>query len=100
MCGIAGLIDYRGTSSLEDLKSMTKAIAHRGPDDSGHFWNPVANYVVGLGHRRLSIIDTSESGHQPMSFDGLHLVFNGPLQRSTRIRVNRRVNVRSCIYKR
>jgi asparagine synthase (glutamine-hydrolysing) len=86
MCGIAGLIDYRGTSSLEDLKSMTKAISHRGPDDSGHFWNPVGNYVVGLGHRRLSIIDTSESGHQPMSFDGLHLVFNGEVYNFKEIR--------------
>jgi asparagine synthase (glutamine-hydrolysing) len=63
MCGITGLIHLDGAPvSPVILQRMTDAIAHRGPDGEGHWIE--AN--VGLGHRRLSIIDLSPAGHQPM----------------------------------
>ena len=63
MCGIAGMFNLNGepVSSLI-LKKMTAAIAHRGPDGEGFY----INGFLGLGHRRLSIIDLSSAGHQPM----------------------------------
>ncbi len=63
MCGISGLIHFDGTPvSLVILKKMTDAIAHRGPDGEGHW----IEGNVGLGHRRLAIIDLSPAGYQPM----------------------------------
>ena len=63
MCGIAGLINLNGESvSPVILKKMTDAIAHRGPDGEGHW----IEGNVGIGHRRLSIIDLTPAGHQPM----------------------------------
>lgn len=76
MCGIAGILDLKGVTGREDLLRMTDCLAHRGPDGSG-IWR---EGPVGLGHRRLSIIDP-ESGHQPMATpDGrLHISYNGEL---------------------
>ena len=63
MCGITGLINLDGAPvSPVILKRMTDAIAHRGPDGEGHW----IEGNVGLGHRRLAIIDLSPAGHQPM----------------------------------
>jgi asparagine synthase (glutamine-hydrolysing) len=77
MCGIAGIYHYRGDRSVdpETLAAMTGALAHRGPDDTGLY---VAG-PVGLGHRRLSIVDLSEAGRNPMTNEdeSLWLVFNG-----------------------
>lgn len=74
MCGICGEIYWNGQLSSETgLKPMLKALEKRGPDDGGTW---VQNQV-GLGHRRLSIIDLSDAGHQPMLDDELSLVFNG-----------------------
>ena len=61
MCGIAGLIAADGASP-DLLRRMTDTIEHRGPDDQGQW----IDGAVGLGHRRLSIVDLSPSGHQPM----------------------------------
>lgn len=55
---------------------MTNSLAHRGPDDAGTY---LFGDTVGLGHRRLSIIDVSHGGHQPMHFDDLVIVFNGEI---------------------
>lgn len=76
MCGISG---YVGDFSAELLKKMTDAQAHRGPDADGHFVDEEAR--VGLGHRRLSIVDLSAGGAQPMhSYDGRYVtVFNGEI---------------------
>jgi asparagine synthase (glutamine-hydrolysing) len=73
MCGIAGMV---GHSDETLVRSMTDALAHRGPDDSGFH---VAENVA-LGHRRLSIIDL-DGGHQPMpdASGKRHLVFNGEI---------------------
>lgn len=81
MCGIIGLVGHSNTDSF--LKSVTR-ISHRGPDDEGVF----RGENVYLGHRRLSILDLSESGHQPMhSSDGLWtIIFNGEIYNHQEIR--------------
>jgi asparagine synthase (glutamine-hydrolysing) len=78
MCGIAGIITGdQDTPSATTLKGMSDRIAHRGPDDSGLYTAP----GVGLAHRRLSIIDLSVQGHQPMSnMDGsVWITYNGEI---------------------
>jgi asparagine synthase (glutamine-hydrolysing) len=78
MCGIAGILDKAGQPVLlEELERMSRSIAHRGPDDDGHW----AAGHVGLASRRLAILDLSPAGHQPMlSRDGsVVLVYNGEL---------------------
>ncbi len=78
MCGICGIIDYSGQGPDESIiREMTRTLHHRGPDDRGIH---VAG-AAGLGHTRLSIIDLSETGHQPMhSKDGRYtIVYNGEL---------------------
>ena len=76
MCGIAGFVGDFSPSLLEKMNSIQ---AHRGPDGSGIFYDPAA--CVGLAHRRLAIIDLSESGSQPMwdETKGLCIVFNGEI---------------------
>jgi asparagine synthase (glutamine-hydrolysing) len=86
MCGIAGFWRNGGEEHpLEILKRMGAAIAHRGPDDSGFFCDPSG---VGLVHRRLSIIDLSVEGHQPMtSASGRYvIIFNGEVYNFQEIR--------------
>lgn len=78
MCGIAGILHLDGApASHALLRAMTDAIAHRGPDGEGHY----VEGSLGLGHRRLSIIDLSPAGHQPMATpDGRFLlVYNGEI---------------------
>jgi asparagine synthase (glutamine-hydrolysing) len=79
MCGIAGIIKFsREKVSQQQLKLMTDAIAHRGPDGEGQWVNVNGN--IGLGHRRLSIIDLSNLGHQPMHYlDRYTITFNGEI---------------------
>jgi asparagine synthase (glutamine-hydrolysing) len=76
MCGICGSVNL---SDDGHLARMTESLAHRGPDDSGVRFFPPEK--VGLGHRRLSIIDLSAAGHQPMSSadETLWIVFNGEI---------------------
>lgn len=82
MCGICGIIDYNQASQVNKvtLEGMCSKMIHRGPDDQGLYVNN-SGPAVGLGHRRLSIIDLSAAGHQPMSNedDKIHLVFNGEI---------------------
>ena len=79
MCGIAGFIDFNKKSDKEKLIAMTDTMVNRGPDDSGYFFTENSFGQIGLGHRRLSIIDLSPAGHQPMSFQNLTIVFNGEI---------------------
>lgn len=86
MCGIAGVFHTDGSPvSLQLLQRMTAAVAHRGPDGEGHF----ADAGVGLGHRRLAIIDLSQAGRQPMgNEDGsVLIVYNGELYNYQKLRV-------------
>jgi asparagine synthase (glutamine-hydrolysing) len=83
MCGICGEIYWDGKqASKEQLSPMLKAMQQRGPDDEG-IW---LHDHVGLGHRRLSIIDLSSAGHQPMQDEMLTLVFNGCIYNYTSLK--------------
>lgn len=85
MCGITGIINLNGEAvSPVLLKKMTDVIAHRGPDGEGHW----IEGNVGLGHRRLAIIDLSPAGHQPMiSADHRFvLTYNGEIYNYREIR--------------
>lgn len=89
MCGIAGFWRPAGTNAeaaAEALRRMTDAIAHRGPDADGHWVE--AERGVALGHRRLSIVDLSPTGAQPMrSRSGrFTIVFNGEIYNYRRLR--------------
>jgi len=79
MCGIAGIVDLNTKNIFQErLKKMTDIIAHRGPDGDGH-WISNSGHV-GLGHRRLSIIDLSHEADQPMHYlERYQLVFNGEI---------------------
>ena len=109
MCGILAIINKNRSASGRDLQRACTIIRHRGPDDEGFLtWMPGeepdiyagedtaastlqhwkydklpldASFKVGLGHRRLSIVDLSPTGHQPMRLSqaGLSIVFNGEI---------------------
>lgn len=79
MCGIAGFYNISpNILNLKNLKDMANSIAHRGPDGEGFFYR---QGVVGLAHRRLSILELTELGSQPMTYfdSGLWVVFNGEI---------------------
>ena len=83
MCGLTGFWEFSSLNAAEKqksfLKKMTSAITHRGPNSDG-IWQDEA-HNVNLGHRRLSIIDLTQAGHQPMiSQNGqLTLIYNGEI---------------------
>ncbi len=81
MCGISGFVDFNAKNGQPELRSMTDALIHRGPDASGYYFDQTVEYSIGLGHRRLSIIDLSPAGNQPMQFlDGRYrIIFNGEI---------------------
>jgi len=87
MCGFVGVMSKnKAMLDFNLITSMTNAIAHRGPDDSG-FWNDQPAGIA-LGHRRLSIVDLSPAGHQPMHSPSKRyvLVFNGEIYNHQEIR--------------
>ena len=79
MCGIAGFIDFTNSSSEQTLRRCTDVLNHRGPDGSGYEFFQLENSQVGLGHRRLSIIDLSDAGRQPMWYKHWCIIFNGEM---------------------
>ena len=91
MCGIAGIFGYSAITQEVDhdcLSRMTKAMVPRGPDGSGVWISK--NKRVGFGHRRLSIIDLSEGGAQPMVLDNgrLAITFNGEIYNFRELRAD------------
>jgi len=88
MCGFAGFIDPKGHLDQPEkyLQQMTRVLSHRGPDDSGTWFDEITG--VGLGHRRLSIVDLSPEGHQPMvSTCGRYVIaYNGEIYNYLEIR--------------
>src|SRR6476620_8950357 len=78
MCGIAGKVNFDRSKSIDiqEIKQMTDSIRHRGPDDEGFY----IQQNVGLGFRRLSIIDLS-TGHQPIANEdeSIWIIFNGEI---------------------
>ena len=77
MCGIVGISG--SNINISSIKNANSVIFHRGPDDGGIYINQAL--TIGLGHRRLSIIDTSSFGHQPMlsADETVAIVFNGEI---------------------
>ena len=89
MCGFAGFINSEGFNSekvASIAESMGDTIAHRGPDDSGIWVDSKAH--IGFAHRRLSVLDLSAAGHQPMHShsDRYVLVYNGEIYNHLQIR--------------
>jgi asparagine synthase (glutamine-hydrolysing) len=81
MCGITGFLDFKKNTDLEKLVNASKAIKHRGNDDSGLFFEENMAYNLGVANQRLAIIDLSEKGHQPMisPCGNYIIVFNGTI---------------------
>jgi len=79
MCGIVGIAGMTANLPSVTLNSMRDTLRHRGPDDAGEWWS--ANQHIGVAQRRLSIIDRSSAGHQPMRDElrDLTVVFNGEI---------------------
>ena len=86
MCGIVGFIDFNKSSENLDIQNMTGSLFHRGPDDYGTKFVTTKSCCIGLGHRRLSILDLSDLGHQPMYFENLEIVYNGEVYNFKEIR--------------
>ncbi len=84
MCGIAGSYLWPDGGPLTDR--LTKVIAHRGPDATGRYHHAAGDGEVHFGHARLSIIDLSETGAQPMVAEGLALTYNGELYNAPELR--------------
>ena len=79
MCGIAGILNLKSSKTLnKPIKTMTDALAHRGPDADGFY---IEENKIALGHRRLSIIDLSTNANQPFrdSTGRYTLIFNGEI---------------------
>jgi asparagine synthase (glutamine-hydrolysing) len=79
MCGIIGFASNKKIANKKWLSIGRDALIHRGPDDAGEWWSN--DEKVGFGHRRLSIIDLSKSGHQPMQdcIKNITVIFNGEI---------------------
>ena len=77
MCGISGIVNQNNNEvPFEDIQSINSLISHRGPDDEGFYFHK----NLAFGHRRLSILDLSKDGHQPMSYkDKYSIIFNGEI---------------------
>jgi asparagine synthase (glutamine-hydrolysing) len=89
MCGILGVLKFDGSPvDAPLLRRMRDSLTHRGPDDEGLFVQP----GIGLGHRRLSILDLSANGHQPMTNEdgSIWLVFNGEIYNYIELRARLR----------
>lgn len=97
MCGLVGMLDRGGHARrfAPQLEAATQAIAHRGPDDDGFYYSG----PVGLGFRRLSILDLTSAGHQPMrSADAAWtLVFNGEIYNFIELR--RELESAGCTFR-
>ena len=87
MCGITGFISHDLEHPIHAINTMAEAIKSRGPDSSGSWCDPSVG--IALGHRRLSILDLSEAGHQPMfsANEQLVLTFNGEIYNHLDIRI-------------
>jgi len=86
MCGIVGIWDFKNKIEPRILERMRDTLKHRGPDDAGIFVHPEEN--MGLAHRRLSIIDLTTAGHQPMEIEGNVIVYNGEVYNFKEIKKN------------
>src|SRR5215831_11507202 len=99
MCGIVGIFNHASAEEVnsDTLILMRDSMTHRGPDDSGLYISP--DRSVGLGHRRLSIIDLTSAGRQPMSDDEsrLWITFNGEIYNFVELRRN--LEEDGCVFR-
>ena len=79
MCGLLGFIDYSRNVSLEKFNKAIDTMQLRGPDARGAKVHNNEKYNIGLGHRRLSIIDLEERANQPFYSDNLGIIYNGEI---------------------
>jgi asparagine synthase (glutamine-hydrolysing) len=81
MCGIVGILTRNSDISPSVLEQATRSLAHRGPDDCGTILLREPPFEIGMGHRRLAILDLSPLGHQPMQdpATGNWIVYNGEI---------------------
>lgn len=88
MCGISGFIDFNKKTSKSELVASCNSLLHRGPDDGDTAYFEAPEAFVGLGHRRLSILDLSPLGHQPMYSDdkSVVIILNGEIYNFAEIR--------------
>ena len=96
MCGITGFLNLHPSSkdkALSVLQNMTGSLEHRGPDATGYWMDP--NGMIAFGHRRLSILDLSDAGSQPMaSICGRFvLTFNGEIYNHLSLRRDLEKNI-------
>jgi asparagine synthase (glutamine-hydrolysing) len=86
MCGLVSLFDYSKSLDQSVIKKMTEAIFNRGPDDGDSLFIENNDYNLALGHRRLSIIDLSQAGRQPIKYKHLVMVYNGEIYNYQKIK--------------
>jgi asparagine synthase (glutamine-hydrolysing) len=83
MCGIAGIIDFGNNVEVDEniLREMAQALQYRGPDQEGYCFQNNTNFNFGLAHKRLSILDLSDAGRQPMwnTEKNTVIAFNGEI---------------------
>ena len=83
MCGIAGIVDFENNLHVDEkiLRQMAEALKYRGPDQEGYVFQNVSNFSFGLAHKRLSILDLSDAGRQPMwnAEKNCVIAFNGEI---------------------
>lgn len=99
MCGICGILSFGGALTGEDkavLETMTDAMAHRGPNDRGTW----AKGPAGLGHRRLSVIDLSSAGHQPMGNEDERFMisYNGEVYNFRELKAKHRLEEKGHVF--
>src|ERR1041385_5804484 len=88
MCGIAGIVSTKDIVDEAALKNMVSTIAHRGPNHTAICMEYQSGLSVGLGYRRLSIIDLSVAGNQPMTNEtgDIWIIYNGELYSHAELR--------------
>ena len=77
MCGIVGFVDFKKKLTTESLNNLITSLLHRGPDDNGKYFQIADNYNLGIGHTRLSILDPTPNGKQPMQYNNITISYNG-----------------------
>ena len=86
MCGIVGFIDFNKKLSVDQLNKFIQSLSHRGPDDNGDFFLKIPKCNIAIGHTRLTILDPSIKGKQPMTYKDIVISFNGEIYNFMSIR--------------
>ena len=86
MCGITGYLSFSEHYDAAIIKSMTNTLQHRGPNDQGYEVFDEEKFQLAFGHRRLSIMDVSSLGHQPMNYKNLWITYNGEVYNFSEIK--------------